>query len=49
MPRYSYFEQRFRRAKVYNPWTDRWEQLFLNKAGELIVPPFTRSVVVVLE
>ncbi len=43
------FAQRFRRAKVYNPWTDRWEQLSLNKAGELIVPPFTRSVVVVLE
>lgn len=45
----KFSDRRFRRVRVYNPWTDEWQQVSSNQEGQLVIPPFIRSVVVVLE
>lgn len=38
----------FNKAKIYDPWKDSWEEAHIGR-GQVEVPAFTRSVVVVLQ
>jgi S-formylglutathione hydrolase FrmB len=41
-------EHSFSSAKVYDPWNDNWTTFTVND-NRIVLPPFTRSLVVILK